>query len=679
MIWTRPANGPRGILPMESRQARWRKPRSLGIPHSILSGLGLAVATSIATIVLVGCSAGGIARTPSDAGRERSERPKSNQSERQRTQKDLTEYSAVGDQRTATRAELQERARPLDDLSWLPSASVIPLVLQGAAPERSAAILAKAESNAATYPAEARARANAVLASEALTRASLVVRHWLDKRDPVTGLLANAQSETGAIGWSYQDTGSDLFPHIAIGAYFLFPDRYAEMLSVLDAERRLGSTASRLPADVLIPDGRQLSSPHSKRMFGAAEYAKDGLLPLVERLGGDPWLGRLREVADGITDASATPTRRGPIPAPTNEVNGDALQVLTRTYWATGDARYFLAADRIARAYVDDMLPKTDGLPVHEWEFLEGEPVGSRRLRLSDHGNEIIAGLVNWHLAESLRGEPQTASHRVAIRKMLDRMLVSGRNPDGLWYRVMVVPSGEVDQDGLSDNFGYVFQAYLLQAFIERALPGGDADRAERYEAATHAALHALPKHAYYPWQRGAMDGYADSVEGALSLLARHPDASAERWIDEQIAVLFSFQRPDGLVEDNYLDGNFVRTAMLYAHSLTAGVWLDPWRADVIVGAALDGPCVQLATGSAEPWEGVIRFDSPRHREQLNLPTDYPRLNEWPESFTAVAGQEYALTGTASLAGTYTGESLVAGIPIRLASAQTFDLFVCPQ
>ncbi|MFN0071033.1 MAG: hypothetical protein ACKVVP_06030 [Chloroflexota bacterium] len=636
---------------------------------------GLVLSLTVSAVIAAACVINSPASPSPAKGSERAERQVDDQVSRQKPQRDRTEYTSTSGQPTATRAQLRERAMTTDDLTWLPAAPAIRTLLPGVPILRTSAIQLKSEASAA----EARSRANAVLASEALTRASFVVRHWLDKRDPVTGLLTHPHRETRMPGWFYEDTGSDLFPHITIGAYFLFPDRYGEMLSVLAAERRLGSTSSSLPADLLLPDGQQASSSEQARMFGAAEYAKDGLLPLVERLGADPWLGRLRELADGMIGASTTPTRQGPIPAGSNEVNGDALQVLTRTYWATGDTHYYFAADRIARAYLEDMLPKTEGLPAHEWKFLEGEPVGPRRLRLSDHGNEIIAGLVTWHLAESQRGEPQAMMHRVTIRKMLDRMLASGRNPDGLWYRVMNIPSGEVDQEGLSDNFGYVFQAYMLQAFIERTLLGGDLNHAERYEEATRTALRALPKYAYYPWQRGAMDGFADSVEGALSLMSRYPDADAERWVDEQIAVLFSFQRPDGLIEDNYLDGNFVRTSLLYAHALTGGTRLDPWRPDLLVGATLTGTCVQLVLGSAEPWAGTLKFDTPRHSEQLHLPADFPRLNEWTESFTAATGQEYVVDGPTVLAGAYKGEQLAAGIPLRLQPSQSMDLRVCPR
>ena len=39
-------------------------------------------------------------------------------------------------------------------------------------------------------------------------------------------------------------------------------------------------------------------------MLNAVEYAKDGLLPLLEALGPDTWLCRLAEVMDAVIDAS---------------------------------------------------------------------------------------------------------------------------------------------------------------------------------------------------------------------------------------------------------------------------------------------------------------------------------------------------------------------------------------
>jgi hypothetical protein len=592
----------------------------------------------------------------------------------------IEDHSAYTDEdgvTTATNAELRQRAASVTDLSWLPTRSSLTALLPGGSPNRPALLREKQRAIAANEPAS-QARANAVLAAEAFNRASVVVRHWLDQRDPATGLFANRRPEEGTLGWYYQDTSADLFPHLAIGTRLLFPARYGEVLAALAAERRLAPPAPQLPVDLLLPAGSLADRDADYRLFGAAEYGKDGLLPLIERLGPDPYLGRLRELTDVILAAAATPSRRGPIPARSNEVNGDVLQVLTRLYWLTGEDHYFQAADRIGRAYVEDMLSRTNWLPVHEWDFIQDEPIGRRRLRLSDHGNEIVAGLVGWHLIESVRAAPDAPAHRVTLRRMLDRMLDKGRNPDGLWYRVLAIPSGEVDQDGLSDNWGYLAQAFLSQAEVERLAPDGDQARAERYEAAARAALRALPRYAYYPWQRGEMDGYADAIEGALYLLPRLPDPAAAKWVDEQVAVLYGFQAPDGTVEDNYLDGNFVRTALLYGLSLTQGSWLESWRPDLALGATQSDRCVEFAVSADDAWEGRLRFDTPRHREVLHLPMDFPRLNEWPELFTVDAAQRYQVATDGDPPRGVSGADLLSGLPLSLTSGEAIALQVCP-
>lgn len=633
-------------------------------------------------LFLVSCSALGQSPPPTRVATNREPRPSGTPAPRPTPTAEPTWNPSVYDDDdgvpTASPAELEQRARAVDDLQWLPARPMVQALLPGATASRSS-VLAEKSRAVAGGDVGLQARANAILAAEAFTRASLVVQHWLDQRDPETGLMANRRSVDGQPGWFYQNTGSDLFPHIAIGARLLHPDRYPEALAVLAAERRLAPPPPSLPDDLLLPGGQAVGQPPDQRMFDVAEYAKDGLLPLIERLGPDPWLGRLREVTDAILAASSTPTRRGPIPAATNEVNGDVLQVLARAYWATGDERYFAAADRIGRAYVEDMLPKTESLPVHGWNFMTGDPIGRRRLRLSDHGNEIVSGLVGWHMMESLRGEPDAPAHRVTIRKMLDRILQKGRNEDGLWFRVMEIPSGRVEQSGLTDNWGYIAQPFLAQAALERAVPGGDLARAERYEEAGRQALRALPRYPYYPWQRGAMDGYADSIESAVYLLAQFPDAGATRWVDEQVAVLFGFQGPDGIVEDNYLDGNFVRSTLLYGLSLTRGVLPEPWRPGLTLGAVQDESCVQVALASTDDWEGRIRFDTPRHRQILRLPFDFQRLNEWPEGFTVTAGTTYQVAEDGAAGRPVDGADLAAGLPWRLDAGRSRSLRVCPM
>ena len=69
------------------------------------------------------------------------------------------------------------------------------------------------------------------------------------------------------------------------------------------------------------------------------------------------------------TSSRPCKTRFGPIPSEEGEVNGQALQVFARLYWVTGDARYLIAAERIARAYLELALPDTGWIPTRTWDF----------------------------------------------------------------------------------------------------------------------------------------------------------------------------------------------------------------------------------------------------------------------------------------------------------------------
>ena len=255
------------------------------------------------------------------------------------------------------------------------------------------------------------ARLNSLLASEAFERAWPVAVRWLDRRDPSTGLFPKNLGPDGRV-WTYGDAGADLFPFVALASRVLVTHRYPEMLAALSAERAL---SPGFPRDLALDTRAVVEQDAEEQMLGAVEYAKDGLLPLVEMLGPDPWLGRLREVIDHVLATAAVPTRRGPIPANSSEINGSVLQVLARLYWATGDPRYVEMGDRIAAAYLDDALPTTEHIPAHRWNFVENDPIGPRRFFLGDHGAEIVSGLVEWHRVELATGAPGAASHRAGL------------------------------------------------------------------------------------------------------------------------------------------------------------------------------------------------------------------------------------------------------------------------
>jgi len=354
------------------------------------------------------------------------------------------------------------------------------------------------------------------------------------------------------------------------------------------------------------------------------------------------------------------------------------LQFLSRLYWATGDEAYFRSASRIARAYLELALPSTGWIPARTWDF-KRERQNTDRAQLRDHGNEVVAGLVEFHLIETARAEPSAPANRVRIRSMLDRLLELGRTPDGMWQSAINLDSGEALKDTLSDNWGYLYAVYLTQAMVEENWPGGDLETARRYRAAAEQGLAAAARLELYPWQGTEQDGYADTIESALYLLNRLDSPPAAAWVDRQAGTLFGAQADDGRVEDRYLDGNFVRTALLYAMWQTQGARLDPWEPGALLGAATDRGCLTLALAAGRDWSGRLIVDAPRHRLHFGLPLNYPRLNEWPEWFAAEPGRRYRVDDSgAELAGEHAGAALSGGLPLQLQAGAERYLWICP-
>lgn len=576
----------------------------------------------------------------------------------------------------ATAIELAAQAKRGDELGWLRSELGAAVWPSGAA-SRSDLVNERHQLRASGDVIGA-ARRNGILAAEAQIRASRVLTRWRGRLDPETGLLPKGVEPDDHL-WDYADAGADLFPHLLIAAHLLSHDASPLLTAVIDNERRIGGPG--LPRNVDLETNR----PDPRRrdqMYGAVEYAKDGLLPLTERLGPGPWLDRMQEIMQAVDDGSTVQTRFGPIPSEEGEVNGQALQVFARLFWATGDMRYRVAASRIAHAYLDQVLPDTDWIPTRSWDF-DRERADTSVVQLRDHGNEIVAGLVEYHLIETTLELPEAVDHRLRIRKMLDRLLVVGRDGDGMWRSAIDLKTGQSLKDTLSDNWGYLYAAYLTQALIEEHWPGQDGtvarQYADRYRAAAREGLVGVSNLDLYPWQGTEQDGYADTIESALYLLNRLDVPTAARWTDRQAGTLFGAQADDGRVEDRYLDGNFVRTALLYAAWRSGGTRLQPWSASATVGAERDGPCMAIVVVTGEDWNGRLVFDRPRHAAHLHLPLNYPRLNEWPEWFTVQEGASYRvediLTGRASIFG---APALIDGLPLALTAGAEQQFRVCP-
>ncbi|MEQ8878394.1 MAG: hypothetical protein RLQ12_02125, partial [Cyclobacteriaceae bacterium] len=113
--------------------------------------------------------------------------------------------------------------------------------------------------------------------------------------------------------------------------------------------------------------------------------------------------------------------------------------------------------------------------------------------------------------------------------------------------------------------------------------------------------------------------------------------------------------------------GNFARTTIMYCFWKTQGMTVQPWRADIQPGVAKTGDDLAISIQTQHPWSGKLKFDTKRHQTILNLPFDWPRINQFPEWFTPDPDSKYELINVASGASNiYSGTQLMEGIDVDL-------------
>lgn len=530
------------------------------------------------------------------------------------------------------------------------------------------------------------AEKNSQASQECFTRCHRLVEAWLRHQDAETALLPqNLQSPL----WTPENSAADLWPFFVLTAYFTDESLFQGILrQTLRDEIAYTTRLDRLP-DAFSLESHSFARPSVSLpavLFGASEYAKDGLLPLVEVMGRTVWFHRLREILDDIFKNAPVATDFGPIPSDSTEVNGEMLQSLARLFFATGDRRYLAWAERIGEAYFLEMLPRNNGLPAHQWDFTNHRPI-SDLLSLNDHGNEIVGGLSELLVAVTYADPPKAEAYREPMRRMLDTLLDHARNEDGLWFGLIRPSTLEVQNRGTPDTWGYALNAvytfYLLTG-------------EEKYRSAVAQALSNLNQEKYLNW--GGADAFADSIESGIVLLNRLPVPEGLAWLEAIVPTFLAKQREDGIVEGWHGDGNYARTALMVALYKTQGVFVRPWRADVRLGAARQGETLCLHLAADEAWEGRLIFDLPRHREHWNLPLNYPRLNEFPEWFTVEPTRLYQVeTQVVSrpsasplprsptpplphsvVEGVWLGDDLRQGFPVAVPAGASLRLRVSP-
>jgi hypothetical protein len=500
---------------------------------------------------------------------------------------------------------------------------------------------------------------NGSLATEGFDRSLRFVNGWLTKTDSATGLIPTNLTSKRDV-WEPHNSAADNYAFMVLTAYLLDKNLYEnQMLNMLNMERNLTSRVNSLPdtwsfakqgfqTDKVIP---------GNIIFGTSEYIKDGLVPLMEYIGPSPWLDRMMEMLD---DLLVYMHEKGSLEqifsermASVEEINGEMLQTLSRVYWMTGEQKYLDWAIEIGDYY---LLGQRD---LSEIDYL----------RIRDHGCEIIGGLSELYVTLHFTNLEKKESYKPALYKLLDRVLEVGRNDDGLFYNAINTRTGEIVDKNIVDNWGYTLNAYYVVWLV---------DQNEEYRQAVLKGFEKLNTHyRNFAWEGTSHDGYADALESGINLYNREPVPKLKEWIDSEMQVMFGMQQDDGIIGGWHGDGNFARTAIMYSLWKTQGARVEPWRRDVILGAAKGENETCFVLTAESNWEGKLIFDSPRHKTILNLPLDYPRINQFPEWFTAVNEQEYKLVFSGKKRPeNYTGAQLIEGIPINLQAGEQLVLSI---
>jgi hypothetical protein len=482
------------------------------------------------------------------------------------------------------------------------------------------------------------AQINGQLSQEALLRALDVHIEWLARRDPQTKLYSQ---HPGRREWNYRNTAADFFCFHLHAALRLNPAGMPSLLETFEAESKL-RTSEGLCQPVIAATLEPVEVDHDELLFGTSEYAKDGLISVYELYGAELVGERLFAIVDAVIAGSRHESKFGKLPGMGAEINGNMLQLCGRLSYAGDRADYAEFAARIADAMTQQSLPANNGLPPKFFDYTENE-IEESIIKLKDHGNEAVLGLAEaYAMAVDKRGA-QPWGERAGrwaepVGRMFELILEHGVNEQGLIAGTMNASPPWVETDQLCDNWGYILSGAILYTQAARRhglIEAGRLDAIERrVEMIARASFARSPGQ---PWS-GGMDSEADAIESALYVAAYWPPLRTEalRWADQQMDTLNRAQsRDEATGIPDYLEGNFIRTSLMYADARAAGWRAEPWRADVRVGFAEDASGkAALTIWCTEPYTGVLRPDPPRHRTIMKLPWNWARLNSWPEWYT---------------------------------------------
>jgi len=509
----------------------------------------------------------------------------------------------------------------------------------------------------AEEPFERAARRGAQ-ANRALQRSHRFVEGWLEHADEETGLIPRNINESSHF-WNGKDAAADNWPFMVLTTSLTDRSLYeGRMREMLRTETTLTSRRGNLvdPYSFRADDFLHEEPDLDRMLFESSEYVKDGLMPITEWLGPSPYADRMIDIVDSILEHGRHETRFGRLPSADIEINGEMMQVLSRLRFMTGEERYLDRAVQIADYYL-----LGDHHPTRDLDTL----------RLRDHGNELISGLTEVYAAAHVHRKQKVEQYRAPLHAVFDRILEVGVNEHGMMYDEINPQSGAVHSEHLADTYGYNYNGFYTLYLL---------DDVERYRRAVRTALESLNDHyRTHDWESGSADGIADAVESALNLYARESDVEGvPEWMDANIRRMMDKQRPSGVVEGWHGDGNFARTAIMWALWKQQGVTARPWREDVELGAVQRDDRLYLTVSAEEDWSGTLRFDPPRHETAMNLPLDYPRINQFPEWFTVAADASYRVAAPGEDGTVRRGQALVDGLSVAVEGGEEHRLIVEP-
>jgi len=491
---------------------------------------------------------------------------------------------------------------------------------------------------------------NAMSANEGFIRCDNYLNAWLVYADPESGLIPR-NIKDGKDYWNAADAAADNYPFMVLTSFFVDQGQFdGIMLEMLNSEKQLTSRINSLPDTYSFSKQDFLNDEVNmgQIVFGTSEYIKDGLLPLTEWLGISPWSDRMIEMLKDLNDEIDIVNEvldQDFGKAAKSEVNGELLQVLSRVFWMTGDERFLDWAMKIGDYYLlGDHHPS----------------VNNEYLRLRDHGCELISGLCELYATVSFVRTDKKQDYQKPLYEMLDRILEVGRNEDGMFYDGINPKTGEIVQERIADTWGYTLNGYYTVFMIDRKV---------EYKQAVLKVFSNLYKYKNYDWEGGSSDGYADAIESALNLYNRIPDPKIADWIDSEIQVMWSKQKESGIIEGWHGDGNFARTTIMHNLWKSKGLYVKPWRNDLFLGAEQKGDSLLITMMSGEPWTGKLYFDKARYQENMKLPLDWPRINQFPEWFTVNIGKKYHIIDLKNQSmEDFNGEELIQGIVLNIAN-----------